>query len=103
MIGCEKPWVTLLATHYKRLECVFELVNTFWEYNEYPYVKFLVIDDCSGEDIQDTLKKKLSVDCLVLNDKNIGQGQSICNGLRSIDTPYVMLLDDDMYFVVHCK
>lgn len=65
-------------------------------------IKALVVDDGSTEDVTGYLKKNFMGVRVIRHERNRGFAATVNVGLREVDTPYVMLLNNDMTLEPDC-
>jgi glycosyltransferase involved in cell wall biosynthesis len=91
------PTVTAIITTYRRPALVQRAILSVLK-QTYPAIRVLVLDDASGDDTEDIVKKIAAQDDRVIyikHEKNIGMTPNWRYGLEHVDTPYFSFLSDD--------
>jgi glycosyltransferase involved in cell wall biosynthesis len=90
--------LAVVPVYNGELPIVAKAVKSLLSQN-YPYLKIVVIDDCSEEKLRLSLSKELSVFSqvtLMRNEKNIGFAQTLNSALNLVtDETYFMVLEQD--------
>ena len=84
--------VTIVIVNYKTLELTRALIGDLIAF--YPKVPRILIDNGSG-DRSTELCKCAPVEKLILNDRNMGHGPALDQGMRAASTDFVFTLDTD--------
>lgn len=87
--------ITALTVNFKTPDLVYDALNSFRSY--YPEVRHLVIDNGGCPVSLKRLRKLADKDFieLVENERNIGHGLALNQGIALVETPYAFLLDSD--------
>jgi GT2 family glycosyltransferase len=91
--------VTLVITSCGRLDLLKETIISFFKFNTYPIEECIVVED-SGKDLDLSflnliVPTKLKI---LINEKNIGQIDSIDRAYSEVTTPYIFHCEDDWEF-----
>jgi ADP-heptose:LPS heptosyltransferase/GT2 family glycosyltransferase len=90
--------ITIVMLSYGRIDQTIRSIQTLEDNVLIPF-KLLVIDNNSGDEVQDKLKEVLSGNNsseLILLKKNLGYAGGRAYALNHVDTEYVMFLDNDI-------
>jgi hypothetical protein len=91
--------VTLVITSCDRFELLKQTLISFFKFNTYPIYECIIIDDSGNVTDLDFLKEYIPVPTkFIINDKNIGQIQSIDKAYAEVTTPYIFHCEDDWEF-----
>jgi len=94
--GKEPPPVTAVTVNFKTPQLVKDCVVSVLKF--YPGLPYVLIDNggCKRSlSAVRELKKKYPHVHLIENDRNIGHGPALNQGLKHVSTPYALLLDSD--------
>lgn len=83
----------ILVTNYNTWSLTAECVTNCLKYADEKIDQFVVIDDCSTENFENTFKE---ID-LVRNKTNLGLIKSLNLGLKSLKTDLILILDSDAW------
>jgi len=88
--------ITVVVTSCGRLPLLKVTMDSL---RKYVNLKTIIIDDSGDVNVHNSLKESYS-DCqLILNEKNIGQIQSIELAYSHVKTPYILHIEDDWEFI----
>jgi hypothetical protein len=91
--------VTLVITSCGRFDLLKQTLISFFKFNTYPIYECIIIDDSGNVTDLDFLKEYIPVPTkFIINDKNIGQIQSIDKAYAEVTTPYIFHCEDDWEF-----
>ncbi len=88
------PLVSILFVTYKRYDLLRRAVESFRRNTDYPHCELVIVDDGSGQEIQDQIRS-LPADTFALAPRNRGLGANNNQGLRQCTGKYVLMLQDD--------
>ena len=91
--------ITVTLTHYRRPELLDRTVDSFLKTNQYPIDEFLIIDD-SGDPryIHSIADKYKDVATIIINEKNLGQRQSLDILFNICKNEDIFHLEEDWLF-----
>jgi hypothetical protein len=91
--------VTLVITSCGRFDLLKQTLVSFFKFNTYPIYECILIDDSGNVIDLDFLKEYIPVPTkFIINEKNIGQIQSIDKAYAEVTTPYIFHCEDDWEF-----
>lgn len=86
--------ISILISHYKRpktiIECLKAIRLVAWDRP----IEIVVADDGSDSEVQDLLKT-LSIDTLLLSEKNMGLASNLNKGLKACKGDYILYVQED--------
>ena len=93
--------LTIIIPTFNRCDLLGECLTSIGEQSGVA-IKALVVDDGSTEDVTGYLKKNFMGVRVIRHERNRGFAATVNVGLREVDTPYVMLLNNDMTLEPDC-
>jgi len=91
--------VTLVITSCGRFDLLKQTLISFFKFNTHPITECIIIDDSGTVTNLDYLKEYIPIPTkFIINDKNIGQIQSIDKAYAEVTTPYIFHCEDDWEF-----
>ncbi|MCX7884025.1 MAG: glycosyltransferase, partial [Caloramator sp.] len=85
--------VTIIIPNYNNIELLKKTLNSIYKY--YNDIKTIVVDNNSKEDVQKIIKCFKNVEFIKL-DKNYGFAKAVNEGIKSSDSEFVVLLNNDV-------
>ena len=86
--------ISILITHYKRPETIVECLNAIRAVTWGRPIEIVVSDDGSDFETQSFLKT-LSIDRLLLSEKNMGLASNLNKGLKACQGDYILYVQED--------
>lgn len=94
--------VTLVITSCGRFDLLKETLVSFFKFNTYPISECIIVEDSGSVTTLDFLLKYIPVPVkFIINERNIGQIQSIDKAYSQVSTPYIFHCEDDWEFFKH--
>ncbi|WP_088331553.1 glycosyltransferase [Lacimicrobium sp. SS2-24] len=103
VVGGGYPKVSVVVLSYGDSEITLATLDSLIGKKTYPNMELIVVDNGSGESVQDAIDEYLkryedSFDCLFIkNTENLGFAEGNNVGIRSASGEYVLLLNNDTY------
>lgn len=97
-IFMKQSLVTLVITSCQRQDLLQRTLFTFFQYNTYPILRTIVIEDSGVKGINDELKRIYPDILWIENSKRLGQIASIDKAYSFVSTPYIFHCEDDWEF-----
>lgn len=85
--------VTIVIPNYNNIELLKKTLNSIYKY--YNDIKTIVVDNNSKEDVQKIIKCFKNAELIKL-DKNYGFAKAVNEGIKSSDSEFVVLLNNDV-------
>jgi glycosyltransferase involved in cell wall biosynthesis len=87
--------VSVVITSFNRRDLLERCITTFNMVNQYPIAEFIIVEDSGDKDMHEWLKVKYPQYKLILNEKTLGQIDSIDLAYSQVNSPYVFHSEDD--------
>ncbi len=92
--------ITVCITSCNRFALLKQAIESLLNLNTYPISRIVVIEDSGKLEIKDKILNSFSNKIeLIFNEINIGQIKSIDKVYKTVDTPYILHIEDDYNFV----
>lgn len=91
--------ITFCIVHYRRLPCLEKCIDSIEKYTSMDYEIKILRQEYQGEETEsyvESLEKKKNIEIIRL-DKNVGAVRSKGLLLQKANTPFIMILDNDVY------
>ena len=96
-----KKMVTALILNWNGKEYLEPCIASL-EAQTYPHLNILVVDNASEDGSADRLEHEHPGLRLITNDTNLGFGGGNNVGIQAIDTPYILMVNNDTTLDSHC-
>src|SRR3989338_9316528 len=86
--------VSIIIPVYKNKDIFLKNLDHNYQYIQDQEI--MVVDDASGENLENDLKKSFPKIKVINNQKNLGYGKSVNLGAKSATSDYLLLLNSDV-------
>lgn len=94
-----KSGVTVVLTSCRRADLLEQTLNSFFQYNDHPVARVLVVEDGDDPAVPALVREKFADRVeLIVNSPRIGQIRSIDRAYSMVDTELVFHCEDDWHF-----
>lgn len=91
--------ISLIVLSCKRLHTLKRLIESARTYFEnidaYPYIEKILVDNGSGEELIEDIRKMDFFDRIIAHSRNLGMVGALKHAYRQVDGEYVLLVEDD--------
>lgn len=87
--------LTVIFFSCRRLHLLEQSVRVFLEFNKYPYVDFIIVNDSGDSEIWNQIENTYQGATFVFNKENVGLIKSIDLGYEQIKTDWIAHFEDD--------
>ena len=91
--------ITVILTHYKRLDLLQQTIDSFTCTNMYPIDEFIIIDDSAEKYYnEEVIRLYGNIANIIINENNLGQKRSIDKLIDACNNEYIFHLEEDWLF-----